>query len=297
MEKMPRCLVEKEFGRRRAAEIIKTMENQNYSLAICEWGCQAFVSVTGAAMQNQNIESMADFLDDGGCEALIDVMKKHSLVSEKIAAFSCLVISILSWSLRDMQEFLGGIGACEEVVFATSMHIGDPLVSEYGSGAIGLLAKNNISNSLLLSQAGACDVISQVANFGFSLRQENCSEVATNVCFAFAHLCEARNATQLFECGAPCLVVKLLDLHIVNKDFLGAATKAICALSSLNGKHREEIGRVGGCELIINAINTPDVSVAVIQEACEAVMHVCIDIRYVYYIRFNTHSLKISLMC
>eukprot|EP01037_Dinobryon_pediforme_P039721 gene39721-48483_t len=184
MEKMPKCKVEKEFERKRAADIIKAVQAQNYSLSICEWGCRAFVSVTGIAMQNQNTDSMADFLDDGGCEALIEIMNKY--------------------------EFLGEIGACELAVFATSMHIGDPLVSEYGSGAIGLLAKENISNSLRLAESGACDVISQVANFGFALRQENACDVATNVCFAFAQLSEAQNATQLLDCGAPALVVQLM---------------------------------------------------------------------------------------
>ena len=293
---MPKCKVEKEFERKRAADIIKAVQAQNYSLSICEWGCRAFVSVTGIAMQNQNTDSMADFLDDGGCEALIEIMNKYVAISEKIASYACLTICILSWSLRDMKEFLGEIGACELAVFATSMHIGDPLVSEYGSGAIGLLAKENISNSLRLAESGACDVISQVANFGFALRQENACDVATNVCFAFAQLSEAQNASQLLDCGAPALVVQLMKVHIENKDFLPAAVKAICALSSLNGKHREEIGRVGGCELLVQVINLSSLEVCVIQEGCEAIMHVIhISNPFIYknrsiYLYYYLHS-------
>jgi hypothetical protein len=154
------------------------------------------------------------------------------------------------------------------------MHIGDPLVSEYGSGAIGLLAKNNIDNSFRLAEAGACDVISQVANIGFCPRFENCVEVSSNVCLAFAQLSEARNANQLLECGAPSLTVELLKLHITNIDFVSAAIKALCALSSLNSKHREEIGRVGGCEYAVQIINSNEIVTAVVQEACEAIMHV-----------------------
>lgn len=77
-------------------------------------------------------------MDDEGCETLVLIMTKYGAVSKVIAANSCLTVSILSWSLRDMKEFLGDIGACELVVFATSMHIGDPDVSLHGSGALGM---------------------------------------------------------------------------------------------------------------------------------------------------------------
>lgn len=271
---MPRCKVEKEFERLKAVNIVQKIKDADYSLIVCEWALRAFVSLTASAMHNQNTDAMADFLDGGGCEILIEIMDKYSAANESIASFGCLTVAILSWSLRDMKEFLGEIGACEVVVFATSMHIGHHLVSEYGSGAIALLAKENISNSWRLAEAGACDVISQVANYGFCMRQENCVEVASNVCFAFAQLSEAKNAGQLLECGAPSLVAELLKMHLNKISFLHPAIKSLCALASLNPKHREELGKVGACELVVKAVECAGSEVSIVQEACEAIMHV-----------------------
>jgi hypothetical protein len=276
MEQMPKCFVEKEFEKKRAHDIIKVLDEKNFSVSVCEWGCRALTSIAGQAMQTQNTESMADFLDDGGCEALIHILQKFCTVNTNIAAQGCLTVCILAWSLRDLKEFLGEIGACEIIVFVTSMNIGDAGVSEYGSAAIGLLAKNNISNSFKLAEAGACDVIAQVGNFGFNLRHERCIDISTNVCLAFAQLSEAVNAGRLMECGASALIVELMKLHIGNTKFAAAAVKALCSLSSLNAQHREDLGRAGACECILRVLEHYD-SGDVVFECCEAIMHLSLS--------------------
>eukprot|EP01033_Poteriospumella_lacustris_P013490 gene13490-9651_t len=250
--KMPRCLIEKEFERKRAYDIMRRMDSEQHSLTICEWGARGFASIAGMAMTTQNAESLADFLDDGGCEALVQIMNKYAEMSVVVAAYGCLTASILAWSLRELKEFLGEIGAGEIIVFATTMHIGDPLVSEFGTRAIGLLAKQNISNSYRLAQAGACDALAQAGNFGFNLRHDRAVDVAANVCLAFSELAEAVNATRLMECGASALVVELTKYHHKSDDFARAAMRAICALASLNAQHREELGRCDahGIELL-----------------------------------------------
>lgn len=276
MESMPKCCVQKEFERKRASDIIAKLEEQQYSLDVCEWACKAFVSVAGYAMQTQNREMMADFLDEGGCETLLNILTKFSTVSTCIAGNGCLAISILAWSLVDLKEYLGEIGACEIVVFAISMNIGDPMVSEFGAAAVGLLAKNNISNSFKLAEAGACDAVAQLGNFGFNIRNDKCVEVATNVCLAFAQLCEAKNSSRLLESGASALIVELIKLHLKNTVFAAAATKAVCGLSSLNVLLREELGRVGACECILDIMRL-HTAVQLSSECCEAVMHLSLS--------------------
>jgi hypothetical protein len=271
-------MIEKEFEKRRAYDIVRAMEVENYSLQICEWGARGFASIAGIAMTTQNAESLADFLDDGGCEALVHIMNKYCEISQVVSAHGCLAVSILSWSLRELKEFLGEIGACEVVVFATSMHIGDPMVSEYGSRAIGLLAKSNISNSFRLAEAGACDALSQTGNFGFNLRHDRCVEVATNVCAAFAELAEAANASRLLDCGAGPLIVELTRFHHKTEDFAVAAMRAICALSSLSAVHREELGRGDNClSLVVKMLYLHDTPVSITLEGCEAIMHLSLS--------------------
>lgn len=277
MLRMPKCSIEREFEGMRAFDIIPHLEESNYSLESCEWAIRSFISFTGNAMQQNNTEAMADFLDDEGCETLVIIMQKYAAMSESIAANCCLIVCILSWSLRDMKEFLGDIGACELVVFATSMHIGDPLVSLHGSGAIGLLAKDNISNSYKIAESGACDVISQVGNFGLNIRDPKCVEVATNVCYAIAELCEASNSTRLSDCGACALLVLLLRLHIADPDFATAAVKALCGLSSLHVRLREELGKSDGCKFTVELLRVHKDSVDIAQQACEAIMHLSLN--------------------
>lgn len=273
----PRCLIEREFDKKRAYDIVRKMETEQYSLAVCEWGARGFASIAGTAMMTQNAESMADFLDDGGCEALVQVMNKYAETSSIVSAHGCLAVSILAWSLRELKEFLGEIGAAEIVVFATSMHIGDPLVSEFGTRAIGLLAHQNISNSYRLAQAGACDALAQAGNFGFNLRHDRAVDVAGNVCTAFAELAEAVNSNRLMECGASALVTELTKYHHKNEEYAVKAVKAVCALASLNAIHREELGRCDACPLIVKILYLHTSQPSLTLEGCEAIMHLSLS--------------------
>lgn len=276
MPDVPSEKIEKEFAKSRAYDIIIVLEREDYDFKTSEWACRAFVTITAIAMQTKNTEAMADFLDDGGCEALVQIMGQYAGPSEEIAANCCLTICILAWSLRDLKEFVGEIGGCELVNFAASMHIGDPYVSEYGSAAIALLAKDDISNSFKLAEDGACDIVAQIGNFGFNIRNSRCVEVATNVCYAFALLSEAVNGSRLQDCGADGLVSELCRLHLKNATFAVAGIKALCGLSSLNAKHREELGRVGACQHAVDVLILHS-STAMAQQAVETIMHLSLS--------------------
>lgn len=277
-KKMPPSFMEKEFERKRAYDVVISMEEKKYSKEICEWGMRGFASIASLAMTTQNAESMADFLDDGGCEALLNIMNKYGEDSIVIASLGCLTITVLAWSLRELKEFLGEIGACEVAVYVISVHIGDPEVSEYGSYAIGTLANNNIANSYRLSECEACDVLAQVGNFGFNLRHEKAVLVARNVCYAIAQLAEAVNAKKLMQCGASALVAHLTKLHLRNEEFAIAAVHCICALASLNPFHREELGKNNICKLIIEIINAHhEKNISLVTEGCETIMHLSLS--------------------
>ena len=107
------------------------------------------------------------------------------------------------------------LDACEFIVHAASMHIGDTDVSEYSSLAILVLACNNNSNSYKLSQAGVCDIIAQIGNFGFNVRNERSSSIARNVCYAIAQLTEAMNSSKLLDAGVCELVCELFKVIII----------------------------------------------------------------------------------
>lgn len=273
---MPQCVIEKHLERLRASIVVKEMESQMNSLLICRWGLKAFISITGAAMKAQNPDAMADFLDDGGCEALLNVMSLHGSDGE-IAGNGCLVICILAWSLKEMKEFLGEIGACEMVLYIVSMHFGDPLVSEHGSGAIGLLAKGNHQNSFRIAEADGCEIVAQLGNFGFNVRSGSCVNVATNVCYAIASLCEAVNSARLIASGACALVVELVKLHMKHEQFAVAAVKALCSLASLNLILKEELGKVCACEYVMDLVAAQRNNPYLLLDACEAIMHLSVN--------------------
>eukprot|EP00600_Ochromonadales_sp_CCMP1393_P013007 CAMPEP_0174997262 /NCGR_PEP_ID=MMETSP0005-20121125/851_1 /TAXON_ID=420556 /ORGANISM="Ochromonas sp., Strain CCMP1393" /LENGTH=533 /DNA_ID=CAMNT_0016251759 /DNA_START=68 /DNA_END=1668 /DNA_ORIENTATION=- len=176
-----------------------------------------------------------------------------------------------------MKEFLGEIGACETVVYGVSLHIGDALVSEHGSNAIGLLGRDNNLNSYRLAEANTCDIITQVGNFGFNLRHDRCLRVAMNVCYAIVPLCEAVNSNRLIESGACGLVVELIKFHMKDDMFASAAVKCLCALSSLNLILREELGRVGACEYVLDLIPLHRTRPAILQDAVETIMHLSLN--------------------
>jgi hypothetical protein len=279
MFSMPDFANEKEFDKKSTTPsyIVSEIESKKYSVAICEWGCRAFANLSAKAMQNHSPELLAEFLDGGACEVLVSIMYKFSGESQIVACFGCATILHLAWSSRDLREFFGEIAACDIVVHSISMHIGDPDVSEYGSGAVGILSKNNISNSFKLTQAGACDVMVQVGNFGFCLRHPRCQNVAANVCFALAQFAEAVNCARLLECGACELITQLMRLHSDVERVIKRGVRAICAIASLNFPLREMLGQCGACELIIAAMVRYHTNVHVLQEGCEALMHLSLS--------------------
>lgn len=277
MEKIPFCPIEHEFEKKSVREVLESMEASNYSLDICWWGIRALSTIAGSALLAQDAHSLAIFLDEGGCEALIKIMTKYSETSELIAAYGCLVVSILAWNMQELREFLGELGACELVVYAVCINVGHPEVSEYGTRAIMALAKNNISNSFKLSNAGACEVLAQVGNFGFNLRDERCMAVAVNTCTALALLAEAVNANRLHECGSSSLITELAKIHFKNEEFALAAVRAFCALGSLSAHLREDLGRSGACKLLIDIIRFHKQVKSLRLESWEAVMHLSLN--------------------
>lgn len=278
MEKLPKCPVEKEFERKSAQEILQSIEASKYSVDICNWGMRAFASIAGAALIAQDTHSIAEFLDDGGCEAVVNIMSRYSDCSEIVAMYGCLTISILSWSMSELREFLGELGACEIVVYAASIHIGHPEISEYGTRAIFSLARNNISNSYKLSCAGACESLIQLGNFGFNVRDEHCTSVAMNTCLGIAFLSEAINAQRFLNLGTASLVTELGKLHINHEDVVCAVVKSICSLASLSAHLREDLGKVGACMLLLDVLNQYEEGTTCLQlEACEAIMHLSLN--------------------
>jgi hypothetical protein len=279
MFSMPDFCNEKEFDKKSntPSYIVAELESKKSAIAICEWACRAYANLSAKAMQNHSPELLADFLDGGACEVLVSIMHKYAAESQIVACFGCATILHLAWSSRDLREFFGEISACEIVVHAISMHIGDPDVSEYGSGAVGILSKNNISNSFKLTQAGACDVMVQVGNFGFCLRHARCQNVAANVCFALAQFAEAVNSKRLQECGACDLIAQLMRLHGDVERVIKRAVRAVCAIASLNFQLRELLGQCGACELIIAAMIRYQSNINIMQEGCEALMHLSLS--------------------
>jgi hypothetical protein len=73
-------------------------------------------------------------------------LKKFAVISTIISTCILAIISSVSFSSRDIREYFGTIEACELVLFTTSMHYGDDLISEYGASSVCFLAKENIDN-------------------------------------------------------------------------------------------------------------------------------------------------------
>lgn len=208
---------------------------------------------------------------------MTQLLGKYATQSRDISAHCCLAIFCLSYASSELKDFLGMLDACEFVVHAASMHIGDSDVSEYSSLAILILACNNNSNRYKLSQAGACDIIAQIGNFGFNIRNHRSSLIARNVCYAIAQLTEAMNATRLIEAGVCELVCELFKVHKDKITVVSAAIKAICGLASLSFPFREALSRSSACSLIIENIPKYDDKIDMIQEACEAMMHLSLN--------------------
>jgi len=160
-----------------------------------------------------NPEMFARVLDAGVCECVVKILTKFGSLNAELAANGCTIVKNLSFGSKDLSEHFAENGACEVVVFMGEVHMGEAEVADAVAGAIGMLAKNSIGHSYLLAQAGACDVLAQIGNFGFNVRHPLSAQVASQVCYAYSQLAEASNATRLAEAGACDLVISLIRFH------------------------------------------------------------------------------------
>ena len=73
-------------------------------------------------------------------------------------------------------------------------------------------------------------------------------------------------------------MIELIKIHIKSKiDFDAAAMQVICSLSSLNSIIREELGNKGVCEYIIDIIYNNTKSIFIMEQSCEAIMHLSLN--------------------
>lgn len=234
------------------------------------------MSLVQSVLNSHSNDQLAGFLDADVCECVLAALNAHAYNPE-ICAYGCTIVADLSAASRDLSEHMGEIGLCETVVYVTEIHIGDAAMAEAGSGAIGMLAKDNISNSYALSQAGACDVLSQTGNFGFNIRHPLGGVVAARVCWAFALLSEAANCRKLIDSGACDLVSQLLRFYYKDReDVASNGIKAICCLASLCFDTRQLLGRAGSCVYVVETMKLYD-NINVQQDCCESIMHLTLN--------------------
>lgn len=235
------------------SKVVEIFEDHKNSQSVALWACKTIVGFTSSAIKTHSTESFIQLLENGICECLINILNLHSN-NEEIVAIGCHALSDLSWTSRDLREFLGEIGACECIIYILTLYIGNPDVAEYGTSTVINLSKD-INNSYRLSEAGACDVIVQTGNFGFNIRHPKSIIIASNVCNCIYNLCEARNQKKLSESGTCELVTQLLKIHLNVYDVVVSAIRAICGLASLTIENREILGRVGACNLIVQSFS------------------------------------------
>ena len=256
-----------------ASEVVKEMEEKGGSLDIAIWGCQACAEISTRAEQRNDTQQMIQLLDEGVCEVVVKALNNFCEESAEVATHACITIEILARASRDLREYLGELGACESVVYALSLHIGEPEICEYGAAAVRELADGNISNSYRLAEAGACDVLVQTGNFGFNLRHERSGSVSANVCEAISQLCEAANRTKLLDSGACEVVTSLLKFHMNDVVVARATLTAICGLASMTDSIRSALSQCKCPTLVVDAAHVHSLDATVLLKACEAAMH------------------------
>lgn len=255
------------------SDVVLKMERNEGNLEIVTWGCKTCAEISARAEQRNDTQLMIRLLDEGVCEVLVKAMNNFCEESSDVAMNVCQAIEILARASRDMREFLGELGACESVIYALSLHIGNPEISEFGAAAVKELADGNISNSFRLAAAGACDVLVQTANFGFNLRHERSGKVSANVCEAIAQLCEASNRSKLLDSGACEVVVSLLRFHVSDVVVARATLTAICGLASMTDPIRSALSQCKCASLIVTAAREHNDDYLVLLKSCEAAMH------------------------
>jgi hypothetical protein len=264
------------FSSTTPSEVVLTVDLCKNSISVAEWACKAIESFTNDAVKKRNAEAMARLLDEGICECLVGCMHTHCADSPVVASLGCRALSDLSWTSRELREYLGELGACECVVFALNMHVGDAEVAENGSEAIINLCKENITNTFRFAEADVCEVIVQTGNFGFNFGHPKCKVIATNVCKVIYHMCQASNQSKLAESGSIDLIASLLRFHMDSYTVTAAATSALCGLASLTTDNRESLGRAGACALVVQATAAHETAMDVKEHCCEAIMHLAL---------------------
>jgi hypothetical protein len=197
----------------KAVAIVDEVEEAKYDYDICFRSMATMCVLSTQIVFANNPELFARMLDAGVCECVVKILTKFGAMNAELAANGCTIVKNLSFGSKDLSEHFAENGACEVVVFMGEVHMGEPEVADAVAGAIGMLAKNSIGHSYLLAQAGACDVLAQIGNFGFNVRHALSAQVASQVCYAYSQLAEASNATRLAEAGACDLVVSLIRFH------------------------------------------------------------------------------------
>lgn len=215
------------------------------------------------------------------------VLNKYGASDATICSYICQCICNMSYCSRELRESFVEIGVCELLVFVLSIHVGDPDISEFGTCAICILAFNSFANVRRFAEGKAYDCLSQIGNFGFNLNSERSSIVASYVCLAFSLLSEAFYSPKLIDCGADELVIALIKVHrraanvLVSKcdNLLPYGVRCICSLASLNGDHREILGKLGVCDLIVDILKKDmnTLSTMIIKDAVEAIMHLSLS--------------------
>lgn len=197
----------------KAVALVEEVEGADYDYDICFRSMATMCVLSTQIVFANNPELFARMLDAGVCECVVNVLTKYGAMNAELAANGVTIIKNLSFGSKDLSEHFAENGACEVVVFMGEVHMGEAEVADAVAGAIGMLAKNSIGHSYLLAQAGACDVLAQIGNFGFNVRHPLSAQVASQVCYAYSQLAEASNATRLAEAGACDLVISLIRFH------------------------------------------------------------------------------------
>lgn len=232
----------------------------------------------GFTIKCANSPNAEDFLDEGGCETMLNLLRRYGATDREIVANCCAVVCFMIWSLRRSSEYLGSIGFCAVFIKCLAMHVGDALISELGLAAIALLGDRSNANKYLLSTANCCDVISQVGYFGFNIRHERSVFIASNYCAAVEVLCEAINVRTLMDSGCCQLLAALMKLHLSDTEFATAGMKALCGLLSLSPSIRADLIRFGACESIVEVYTLHGTTCrSIIIDVCEAILHLSLD--------------------
>jgi len=244
---------------------------------IIRYGCLILCLLTGnCAGMRPSVYTTCKEVDDGDNDDLklpttttqrpIDAAARTT--SNDIVDCACRVI-----------DHLGAIGFCRALISCISLHVGDVVISELGLAAIASLGAHSNSNKFLLSKANCCDVITQVGSFGFNMRHERSSTIATHFCAAVEVLCEASNVSKLVDSGCSQMLVALIKLHQNDVYFSAAAVKAVCGLSSLSADLRADLMRFGVCELLTVMYSQHSMTCQmIIIDICEATLHLSSDL-------------------